>query len=93
MYSSALLTRTIGSASYTCTFTFDQQAICEALYKLDAGTLSAAGDVDFKSTHATMAVTGGTGRYLGATGETLTSGPGADPAAKNESRVTFTLLG
>jgi hypothetical protein len=92
LYSDARLTKPIGSASYTCTFAFDRQATCEAFYKLEDGTLFAAGDVDFAQAHAIMAVTGGTGRYLGASGETVTSGPGTDPAVKNESHIAFTLL-
>ncbi len=67
-----------GSAVYTCTFNFAHHAICTALYEVSTGTMFASGPTDFDSTQFTLAVTGGTGKYLSARGQ-VSSGT----AAKN----------
>jgi hypothetical protein len=93
LYADSGLKQSIGTATYTCSFNFKQQATCDAYYDLDGNTLFASGPVDFTSTQSTLAVTGGTSKYLGVSGQVATLGPGAKPKAKNESRLDFVLLG
>ena len=43
LYSDLNLTRPIGNANYSCTFNFAQEAICEANFSLNGGTMIAMG--------------------------------------------------
>jgi hypothetical protein len=73
LYSDAKLKRLVGTAAYSCTVNFGQQAICEGQFELNAGgTMVAMGPADLKSGTFVLPVTGGTGRYSGAHGQ-LTS--------------------
>jgi hypothetical protein len=92
LYSDAGLGHVIGSATYNCSFTFHQHATCDAYYTLKDGTMFASGPVDFTSTNSVLAVSGGTSKYVGSSGEVSTTGPGPDPAAKNETRLDFVLV-
>ena len=86
LYRDANLKAGAGSAVYTCTFNFAHHALCTGLYELTAGTMFASGPTDFDSTRFTLAVTGGTGKYLSARGQVS-----AAPAAKNAHRLAFVL--
>jgi hypothetical protein len=88
LYAGADLKQRIGSATYTCVYNFDQKALCEAYFTLNGSALFASGPVDFTSTQFTLAVTGGTSKYLGTRGE-VASAPAAKPSAKNETRLDF----
>jgi hypothetical protein len=73
LYSDSKLRRFVGTAAYSCTVNFDQEAICEGQFELRGGaTMIAMGPADLKSGALVLPVTGGTGRYAGARGQ-LTS--------------------
>jgi hypothetical protein len=86
LYSDPGFKHPIGSASYSCTVTAGKMALCEADYELSTGALIATGPADFDSSSFTIAVSGGTGKYLGARGQVSSA-----PAAKNAHRLTFVL--
>jgi uncharacterized membrane protein len=93
LYQDSSLKKSIGTATYTCTFNFDSAATCDGYYDVGGSTMFASGPVDFTTLHSTLAVTGGTGKFAGLNGEVISTGPGSKPAAKNESRLDFDLLG
>jgi hypothetical protein len=89
LYSSPALKRSVGSAVYTCYFNYDRHALCQAYYKLAAGsTLVASGPIDFNKTGFTIVVTGGTMKYLGVRGEAKVAA-----APRNAQRIDFELIG
>jgi hypothetical protein len=88
LYADARLTRPIGSAVYSCTFNFAQEAICEADFDLKGGTMVALGPAKLKTANLILPVIGGTGRYRGAHGQ-LTSRPSG---TKNTQIIRFRLL-
>jgi len=90
VYANSNLKQSVGSASYTCTYNFNGQAICEAYFDLDGGTLFASGPVNFAKTVFTLAVASGTSKYIGVSGEVVAAQV-ARPAAKNETRLEFDL--
>jgi len=86
LYSDAAFNHQIGTAVYSCTFNFGHVALCKADFELNNGALFAAGPADFDLTTLTLAVSGGTGPYLGARGQ-VSSTPDRD----NAHRLTFVL--
>ena len=88
LYSDAGLKRSIGTAVYSCTFNFAQQATCDANFQLNDGTMFASGPADLTSGQFTLAVIGGTSAYLGSRGQD-TSTPTAKP---NTVRDDFILV-
>jgi hypothetical protein len=77
LYSDAKLTRAVGTAAYSCTVNFGQQAICEGQFEFGAGgTMIAMGPADLKSGDLVLPVTGGTGRYSGAHGQLSSTSAG-----------------
>jgi hypothetical protein len=72
LYSDRNLTRPVGTAIYSCTFNFGQEAICNAHFELSRGTIIAMGPAKLDGSQIVLAITGGTGRYAGAHGQ-LTS--------------------
>jgi hypothetical protein len=90
LYSDRRLTRPVGSAVYSCTFNFAQEAICEASFSLNGGTMVALGPATLDdSPDVVLPVIGGTGRYAGAHGQ-LTSRPSG--AKNNAQIIRFRLL-
>jgi hypothetical protein len=78
LYSDAKLTRLVGTASYSCTVNFGEQAICEGQFQFSAGgTMIAMGPADLKSGDLLLPVTGGTGRYAGAHGQLTSTSAGS----------------
>ena len=78
LYSDAKLTRLVGTAAYTCTVNFGDQATCEGQFQLNAGgSMIALGPADLKSGDLVLPVTGGTGRYAGAHGQLTSTSAGA----------------
>ncbi len=73
LYRAPNLKSPVGSAVYTCVYNFSQHALCEGSYQLTAGTMFASGPVDFNSNDFTLAVTGGTGGYIGNRGQVVQS--------------------
>jgi hypothetical protein len=88
LFADPKLGKRAGRAIFTCYFDFVKRATCDAYFELAGGVLLSTGQVVFNGSRFTMAVTGGTGRYLGATGEMK-----AAPAAKNAERLEVGLLG
>jgi hypothetical protein len=90
LYSDAKLTRPIGTAAYTCTVNFGQQAICEGQFALTGGaTMIAMGPADLKSGDLVLPVTGGTGRYAGAHGQLTSTAAGTKT---NTQIIRFKLV-
>ena len=61
LYADASLTRSIGSAVYSCTFNFAQHATCDAEFELNNGSMTGSGPTYIKSGQFTLPVIGGTG--------------------------------
>jgi hypothetical protein len=89
LYSDLNLTRPVGTATYSCTFNFAQEAICEADFELSNGTMVAMGPAKLDSSGIVLAVTGGTGRYVGAHGQVTSSSSGNK---KNTQIIRFQLV-
>jgi hypothetical protein len=89
LFTGPTLTKSAGAASYTCYYNYKQHALCMAYFELkgDTGTLLGSGPINFNSSGFKMVVTGGTKKYLGASGQVV-----AIPAAKNSQRLNFQLL-
>lgn len=87
LYSNAQHTASVGSAFYTCYFNFTHNATCDANYTLGHGELVASGQITFNGNGYTLAVTGGSSKYLGASGEVQGTG-----AATAEVRLSFDVL-
>lgn len=86
LYRDVRLRQRIGSAVYSCTFNFAHVALCEATFELGGGTMSATGPADFDDLRFTLAVNGGTGKYLGSRGQVSSA-----PASKDAHRLDFVL--
>jgi hypothetical protein len=85
LYSDASFKNQIGSATYSCTFTVARVALCAADFELDNGAMTASGPTNFEATTFTLAVSGGTGKYLGSRGQVSSV-----PVGKGH-RLTFIL--
>ncbi len=88
LYADAGLAKPIGTAVYSCTFNFAQQAACDANLELTGGTMFASGPADLITGRFTLAVVGGTSAYLGSRGQ-LTSAP---TGRKNTTRLDVVLV-
>jgi hypothetical protein len=86
LYSDAAHKHKVGTAVYSCTFNFGNKALCQADFELDSGAMFASGPANFASTSLTLAVSGGSGAYLGARGQVSSA-----PAGENSHRLTFVL--
>ena len=89
LYSDLNLTRLIGNAIYSCTFNFAHQAVCEANFALNGGTMIAMGPANMDSSNLVLPVTGGTGRYAGAHGQLASRASGNK---KNAQIIRFRLV-
>jgi hypothetical protein len=89
LYSDAKLRRPVGTASYSCTVNFAQQAICEGQFELGNGTMIAMGPADLKTGELVLPVSGGTGRYAGARGQLTSRSAGTK---KNTQIIRFQLV-
>jgi hypothetical protein len=86
VYADKALTRQIGSALYTCEYTFGRNGFCDATFELSGGTVIGAGILNFSSKAFTLAVTGGDGKYSEMVGDLQTSASG-----NHAQRLRFTL--
>jgi len=86
LFGDAKLKKRVGSATYSCTFNFGNRALCQADFELNGGAMFASGPANFSTTSLTLAVSGGTGSYLGVRGQVSST-----PHTKNASRLTFLL--
>ncbi len=85
LYSDSSFKKQIGSGTYSCTFTIARIALCAADFELSNGAMTASGPTNFEATTFTLAVSGGTGKYLGSRGQVSSV-----PVGKGH-RLTFTL--
>jgi hypothetical protein len=85
LYDNAALDKPVGSAEFACYYGFELLAFCKATYEFDdGGTLAGAGLVDFKKPGFSIAITGGTGKYVGVRGDAEST-----TAAKHSQRIVF----
>jgi hypothetical protein len=73
LYADAKLKRPVGTAIYSCTFNFAQNATCDANFDFTNGTMIAMGPARLDGSEIVLAVTGGTGRYANAHGQVTSS--------------------
>jgi hypothetical protein len=92
LFSDARLTRPVGTARYSCTVNFGQQAICEGQLVLRNGTMIAMGAADLRNGDLVLPVTGGTGRYAGAHGQLTSTAAGKRSSQKNTQILRFQLV-
>jgi len=69
LFSDAKRSKPMGSAMFTCYYTFVKRATCDSYFDLARGLLLASGQVRFGRTTFTLGVIGGTHAYLGAIGQ------------------------
>ena len=74
LYADRRLTRPVGTAIYSCTFNFAQEAICTAHFELSRGSMIAMGPARLDGRQILLPVIGGTSKYAGAHGQ-VTSTP------------------
>ncbi len=89
LYADRNLTRAVGTATYSCTYNFDQEATCDGQFQIGTGTIIALGPARLDGSQIVLAVTGGTGRYAGAHGQ-VTSATAA--GTKNTQIFRFELV-
>ena len=68
VYSDANLKTRIGTAVFVCIYAFSKDGYCDASFKFHGGNLVGTGSFGFTSTSFTLAINGGTGKYLGLSG-------------------------
>ena len=81
IYQSSDLKKSAGTAVFTCQYNFNKNAFCDASYALPGGTLVGAGAFNFNAQNFALAITGGTGKYRGVTGD-LRAAPGPHHSQK-----------
>jgi hypothetical protein len=87
LYSSASLSKKIGTAILMCYYNLNKNAFCDASYHLaSGGTLIASGAFSFTASQFTLAVTGGYGPYSGLAGTVAET-----PSANHAQRLVFSL--
>ncbi len=89
LYADRDLTRVVGSATYSCTFNFGQEATCDGQFSLHGGSISALGPAKLDGSEIVLAVTGGTGGYVGAHGQVTST---SLSAAKSTQVFRFELV-
>src|SRR5271154_1561470 len=89
VYTNASAKTRVGSAVFICQYNFDKNGFCDAFYDVSGGMLTGAGPVAAGATSFNLAVTGGTSRYRGATGELIAS---AAPGARPVTAITRPVL-
>lgn len=76
VYASGSLKKPVGSAVFTCVYNFARNAICDAAYRLGGGIVFGTGAFNYDADGFVIAITGGTGKYVGITGDVdVTPGP------------------
>lgn len=84
VYKDAALKTKIGTAEFNCLYNFNKNGYCDVLFQLQGGTVSGAGAFNFNATKFTLAVTGGTGTFDGASGVVAEA-----PAQNHAQRLSF----
>jgi hypothetical protein len=78
--------RSEGTATFTCYYTFGKRATCEAYFRLAGGLLLASGQIRFDSSGFELSASGGTEAYLGERGA-ITGLKGGSSAGVQKLRV------
>ena len=86
LYSGASLKNVAGSATFLCSYNFNHNGFCDAIYTLSGGTFLAAGSLDFDAKNFVLEVTGGTGKYRLVSGQLVSS-----PAARLSQHLAIAL--
>jgi hypothetical protein len=86
VFKTGSLETSVGSAVFTCQYYFDKNAFCDVSFQMNGGTLMGAGAFNFNASKFALAITGGYGKYSGATGDVQ-----ATPSGKLAQRLNFTL--
>jgi hypothetical protein len=86
VYTTSSLNVSAGSAVFTCQYYFDKNAFCDVSFQLNGGTLLGAGAFNFNASKFAIAITGGYGKYSGASGDVE-----ATPSGKLAQRLAFVL--
>jgi hypothetical protein len=88
LYADRKLTQVVGTATYSCTFNFAQEATCDGHFDLGGSSIIALGPAKLDGSEIVLAVTGGTGRYAGAHGQVTST----STAGKNTHIFRFVLV-
>jgi hypothetical protein len=86
LYSDEALKHAVGSATLACQYGFAKRAICQAVYRVEGGSMVGIGGLDFNAKTFALAVTGGTGKYLDASGDVA-----AAQIRNRTNRLAFTI--
>jgi hypothetical protein len=87
LYSGPGLSSRAGAAIFTCQYNFAKNAFCDATFRLkDGTTIVASGSFNFDASKFSLAVTGGTGRFVHAKGNL-----NASPSAGHAQRLSFAI--
>ena len=89
LYVDRKLTQHAGIETLSCTFNFGGEAMCQADFELRRGAVIGMGPAKLDGRQIVLAVTGGTGRHIGAHGQVIST-----PSSTNKSVhvLRFTLL-
>jgi hypothetical protein len=71
LYSTGDRKKAVGSAFFSCTYSFNRQGYCDAAWQLKDGMVIGSGPVDFDAKNFTLVIAGGTGKYRGITGDVV----------------------
>jgi|SRR5579872_3890610 len=74
----------IGTAEFNCLYNFNKNGYCDVLFQLRGGSVTGAGAFNFNATKFTLAITGGTGTFDGASGVVSEA-----PAQNHAQRLAF----
>ncbi len=86
VYTTSALGGKPGAALYMCQYYFAKNAFCDAQFQVKGGSLSAAGTLNFDGSTFELAITGGTGSYLGASGDVH-----ASPSGHQAQKIAFQI--
>jgi len=87
IFADAKRTMPIGTALFTCYYSFQKRATCDSYFDLTRGLVLASGQVPYGASHFELGVTGGTRAYFGALGQ-VSSKPATGNAQRFDLRVT-----
>jgi hypothetical protein len=89
LYSDRNLRHRVGIATYSCTFNFAHEAVCDADFQLKNGSMIGMGPAKLDASRWVLPVTGGTGRYVGAHGQVTSTAVGG---TKRTQLIRFQLV-
>jgi hypothetical protein len=86
VYRAANLKTKAGVAEFNCIYNFNKNGYCDVLVQIQGGTLIGAGAINFNSTKFTLSISGGSGKFNGASGVMVET-----PAPNHSQRLAFVL--